>query len=67
MYLPPDGVVRDDQRLVVGDVEHLVTRGAYVVLGPGPWDTLAQRAVSRRKMVNVTVVQRVPGMVFSQP
>lgn len=66
-YEPPDGVVRDDQRLVVGVVEHFVTRGANVVLGSSPGDALPHRAVSRREMVNVTVVQRVPGVVFGQP
>jgi len=32
MYLPPDSVMRDDQRLVIGDVDYLVTRGADVVV-----------------------------------
>lgn len=59
--------MRDDQRLVVGVVEHFVTRGANVVLGTSAGDALPHRAVSRREMVNVTVVQRVPGVVFGQP
>jgi len=59
--------MRDDQRLVFGDVDHLVTRGADVVVWPGPGDALPQRAVPRREMVNVVVVQRVPGVVFGQP
>lgn len=67
MYLPADCVVRDDQRLAVGGIEHLVTHGADVVLGSGSGDALPQRAVSRGKMVNVTVVQRVPGVVLGQP
>lgn len=56
-----------DQRLVFGDVEYLVAGGADVVVGPGAGYTFPQRAVSRREMVNVTVVQRVPGVVFGQP
>lgn len=67
MYVPPDCVVRDDQRLVVGDVEYPVTCGADVVVGTSSWDALPQRTVSRREMVNVTVAQRVPGVVFGQP
>jgi len=67
MYLPADSVMRDDQRLVIGDVDYLVTRGADVVVRPSPRDALPQRAVSWREMVNVTVAQRVPGVVFGQP
>lgn len=67
IHLPSDSVVRDDQRFVVGDVEYPVTRGADIVVGSGSRDALPQRAVSRRKMVNVTVAQRVPGVVFGQP
>jgi len=59
--------MRDDQRLVIGDVDYLVTGGADVVVRPSPRDALPQRAVSWREMVNVTVVQRVPGVVFGQP
>lgn len=67
MYLPPDSVMRDDQRLVIGDVDYLVTRGADVVIWPSPRDAFSQCAVSWREMVNVTVAQRVPGVVFGQP
>jgi len=59
--------MRDDQRLVVGDVEYPVTRGADVVVGPGARHALPQRAVPRREMIDVAVAQRVPGMVFGQP
>lgn len=67
MHLPPDCVVRDDQRLVVGDVKYPVACGADIVVGSSSRDALPQRAVSRREMVNVTVAQRVPGVVFGQP
>jgi len=67
MYLPADSVMCDDQRFVIGDVDYLVTSCADVVVRPGPRDALPQRAVSWREMVNVTVVQRVPGVVFGQP
>lgn len=67
IHLPPDSVVRDDQRFIVGDVEYPVTRGADIVVGSSSRDALPQCAISRRKMVNVTVAQRVPGVVFGQP
>jgi len=63
----PDSVMRDDQRLVVGDVECPVTRGVDVVVGPGARHGLPQRAVPRREMIDVAVAQRVPDTVFGQP
>jgi hypothetical protein len=67
VYLPPYSVVRDNCCLVVGVIEYPVTRSADIVIGSGPRDALPQCAVPRREMVNVTVVQRVPGVVFGQP
>lgn len=67
VYLPPYSVVRDNCCLVVCVIEYPVTRGADIVIWSGPRDALPQRAVSRREMVNVTVVQRVPGVMFGQP
>jgi len=47
MYLPPNSVVRDDQRLVIGNVDYFETRGADVVVRSCPRDALPQCAVSR--------------------
>lgn len=64
LYSPSDSVVCDDQSLVVGNVEYPVASGADVVVGTGAGYALSQRAVPGREMVYVTVVQRVPGVVF---